>query len=85
MAAGGAAVGYYKMRTKTSEPAAKEMGALVLSVLGSPVANAVMGQRGMGALMLAGAQADAPSYAMPYGAVHHLGSPAGIHHHAAAL
>jgi hypothetical protein len=80
MAAGGAAVGYYKMRTRTSEPAAKEMGALVLSGLGSPIANAVMGRHGMGALMLEGAQVDAPSYAMPYGAVHHLGSPAGVHH-----
>lgn len=46
LAAGGGAVGYYKWRTGQGATAGEEMGALILSGLGSPIAGAVMGDLG---------------------------------------
>jgi hypothetical protein len=53
IAAGGAAVGYYKKRTGQDHEAAKEMGALVLSGYGSPIAGAIMGNAGLGSIVMA--------------------------------
>ncbi len=64
-AAGGAAVGYYKKRTNQDRPAAAEMGALIAAGMGSPVANALMGQRGMAGLMYAGQHMAGLQYASP--------------------
>jgi hypothetical protein len=65
MAAGGAAVGYYKKRTGQDKPAAVEMGALVYNGMGSPIANAIQGQRGMGALVYSGQHYAGLQYASP--------------------
>lgn len=50
-ASAGGAVGYYKWRTGQNTDAATEMGALVMSGLGSPVAGLIMGDAGLGELV----------------------------------